>query len=259
MAGRFKQRGAALAETVVVLPMLLLVGLTTVQFAMIYEARATLNYAALMAARAGAVSGVRQEPVRRAFARAMVPLYSPDKNAQGRGSAYAQAYWESRTQTIFQVINPTREAFDDFGVQREGSSVRVVPNERLHLKTTQLGTQSGVNVQDANLLKVNIVYGYEMRMPFAGPIIARIVRWTVPSRGYERLRKLAMLSEGRLPIHATATVRMQSDAREDNSWLMTRAQVDQQLDETGDAPDAAQLPGRPGRRAWHSGPSGSDW
>ncbi|MEO1575025.1 MAG: TadE/TadG family type IV pilus assembly protein, partial [Pseudomonadota bacterium] len=65
-----RQRGAALAEIVVVLPMLLLVGLATVQFALIYEAKATLNYAALMAARAGSVSNLRQEPVRRAFSRA---------------------------------------------------------------------------------------------------------------------------------------------------------------------------------------------
>lgn len=254
-----RQRGAALAEIVVVLPMLLLVGLATVQFALIYEAKATLNYAALMAARAGAVSNLRQEPVRRAFSRAMVPLYSPDKHARGRGSAYAQAYLDSRTQTIFQVLNPTREAFEDFAVRRDGSNLNVIPNERLHLKSTRPGDISGVNIQDANLLKVNIVYGYEMKIPFAGPIIARIVMWTTPSRGYERIRKMAMLASGRLPIQATAIVRMQSDAREDNTWIMTRAQVDKQLRDTGEDPNSFLLPGRPSRRAWHSGPNGSDW
>lgn len=254
-----RQRGAALAEIVVVMPMLLLVGLTCVQFAFIYEAKATLNYAVLMAARAGAVSNLREEPVRRAFSRAMVPLYSPDKHAQGRGSAYAQAYLDSRTQTIFQVINPTREAFEDFAVQRDGSNLRVIPNERLHLASTRPGDQSGVNIQDANLLKINIVYGYEMRLPFAGPIIARIVGWTTPTRGYERIRKMAMLNAGRLPIQATAIVRMQSDAREDNNWIKTRAQVDKQLRDTGAEPSAWLLPGQPSRRAWRSGPSGSDW
>ncbi|MFK8017161.1 MAG: TadE/TadG family type IV pilus assembly protein, partial [Gammaproteobacteria bacterium] len=83
-AGARRQRGAAIAEIVVVLPMLLLVGLSTIQFALIYEAKATLNYAALMAARAGAVSEMQKDPMRRAFARAITPLYSPSKNAGSR-------------------------------------------------------------------------------------------------------------------------------------------------------------------------------
>ena len=253
------ERGAALAEIVVVLPMLLLVGLATIQFALIYEAKATLNYATLMAARAGAVSEMREEPIRRAFARALVPLYSPDKHAQGRGSAYAQAYLESRTHTVFQVLNPTREAFEDFGVRRVGTNVDVIPNERLHLQSTRPGDQSGVNIQDANLLKINVVHGYELDVPFAGPIIARIVGWSTPVRGYERIRKMDMLANGRLPIQASAIVRMQSAAREDNTWIKTRAQVDKQVRDTGIDPSFLTLPGQSTRRAWHSGPNGSDW
>jgi hypothetical protein len=253
------QRGAAITEMVIVLPMLLLVGLATIQFALIYEARATLNYAALMAARAGAVSELRQDPIRRAFSRAMVPLYSPRKSADGRTSAYARAYLDSRNHTIFQILNPTREAFSDFAEFKPGNSYRVIPNERLHLKSTSPGGQSGVNLQDANLLKLNVVYGYPLDVPFAGPIIARIVNWSNPFRGYERVKKSAMLADGRIPIQASVIVRMQSDAREGNNWVKSRLEVDRQLDDTGIDPPAYTLPGRESRRAWHSGPSGSDW
>ena len=51
---RIRQRGAAVTEMVVVLPALLLVGLGAIQWALIYEAKSTLNHAAMMAARAGA-------------------------------------------------------------------------------------------------------------------------------------------------------------------------------------------------------------
>lgn len=256
---RSRQRGAAIAEMVLVLPMLLLVGLSTIQFALIYEARATLNYAALMAARAGATSDLQEEAMRRAFARAMVPLYSPDKDAGGRATAYARAYLDARRQTIFQVLNPTTEAFADFAIQKPGENIRVIPNDRLHLKSTRAGAQSGVNIQDANLLKLNIVYGYELKVPFAGPIIARAVSWSNPFRGYERLRKGVMLETGRLPIQSNAMVRMQSDAREGNRWVKTRVQVDKQLADSKIQPSQFVLPGNDYRRAWHSGPNGSDW
>ena len=253
-----RQRGAAIAEIVVVLPMLLLVGLSTIQFALIYEAKASLNYATLMAARAGAVSELDKSSMQLAFARAISPLYSPKKSLDGRVLAFGQAYLDTQTHTIFQILNPTQEAFVDFAIRKPGTNFKVIPNERLHLASTDKGNRSGVNVQDANLLKLNVVYGYELKVPFAGQIITRIVSWTNPTRGYSRLRKQIMLGFDRLPIQATAIVRMQSDAKEGNSWVQKRDDVDAQLADTKKAPPSFLLPNE-NKRAWRSGPTGSGW
>ncbi|MFK8017501.1 MAG: hypothetical protein AB8G17_18905, partial [Gammaproteobacteria bacterium] len=176
-----------------------------------------------------------------------------------RGLAYASAYLDARTHTVFQILNPTEEAFRDFAIRKPGTNFKVIPNERLHLARTNRGSRSGVNVQDANLLKLNIVYGYDLKVPFAGPIITRIVGWSNLLRGYERTRKQIMLTAGRLPIQASAMVRMQSDAKEGNSWVKTRAEVDTQLADTKKRPSSFVLPGRPGKRAWRSGPNGQGW
>src|SRR5690606_41698647 len=69
--------GVAIVETIIVLPIVLVVILGAIQFALIYQAKATLNHAALQAARAGAVEHAHSEAIRRGLARGLVYLYSP--------------------------------------------------------------------------------------------------------------------------------------------------------------------------------------
>lgn len=246
------EHGAALTETLVILPALLLLALGAVQWARIYEAKATLNYAALMAARAGAVHHASTDAMRSALYRALVPLYSPDKTATGLARTYARVAADlAPGYAVLHILNPTAEAFSDFGVNRDGNVE--IPNDRLHLRSAALGARSGVNIQDANLLKLKVLYGHQLRVPFVGPVLTRLLSWITTEPV-----KQAMLRDGRLPILATAIVRMQSAARQAGS-VLARATVEQQLVQasTPSATPAGASPGStPARRPWQSGPSG---
>ena len=214
------QIGSALIETVVIMPILLLLALGAVQWSLIYEAKATVNYATFMAARAGAVDHANPTAIRKGLAKGMIPLFSPDKNVKGLVKTYATALIDVNAFSSIKILNPTREAFQDFGVLPKNSSVKEIPNLSLHVQSDNIGSQSGVNLQDANLLKLEIMYGYKLKVPFIGPVISTVTKWFTTDPV-----KLAMLADNRIPIHATTTVRMQSEAR-DNSLIQSRQQVD---------------------------------
>src|SRR5690349_3170617 len=127
--GRHGQRGVAIIETVIALPILLAVILGAIQFGLIYEAKATLNYATLQAARSGSVSHAELGAIRQGLARGIVPLYSPDSSLSGYASVLARANQDVSADARIRILNPTREAFDDFGQDVDGE--RELPNDHL--------------------------------------------------------------------------------------------------------------------------------
>lgn len=113
--GRRGCRGSSLVETLVALPVLLLVSLGAVQWALIYEAKANLEYAALMAARAGAVEHADADAIRKGLARGLLGLYSPPKNLAGAVRTLRTRVLPDVTDyTRIRILNPTVEAFDAF-------------------------------------------------------------------------------------------------------------------------------------------------
>ena len=203
--------GAAIIETAIALPVLLVVILGAIQFALIYEAKATLNHASLQAARAGSVANAEINAIRRGLARGLAPLYSPDSSVQGVVQTVGRINERLLADARVRILNPTREAFADFGEDVKGA--RELPNDRLQARSTTLGTRSGLNVQDANLLRVEITYGYELQVPLVNWFFSRIllaadrtgvVRWDA----FEQ----QLLRRTRLPVVATSTVRMQTPA-----------------------------------------------
>lgn len=260
---RAPQRGAAMTEMLIVFPILLLIALGSVQMAFIYEAKATLNHATFMAARAGAVNSANSQAMRRAFARGMLPLYSPPKDISlATGAKALLAYAEAQEVPIvapglpdaplgvtqMRIINPTRDAFDEYGENIDGE--RVIPNDRLQMRDSRAidASLSGVNIQDANLLKLRVMYGYELKIPFINRVLVRLARWRTTD-----ITKQVLLRRGRLPIVSTATVRMQSAAG-DNGLYMSREDVDKLL--ASDRPPVV-FGSEPGWRPWQSGPTGT--
>lgn len=212
--GAERSNGSALIETVVALPLLLLITLSTVQWGLIYQAKSSLEYAALMAARAGSVAHADIAAVRDGLARGLLPLYSPPKNAAGAlRTMTGRVLPDVERHTRIRILNPTVEAFDDFA-EINADGVAEIPNRDLHRRPTDPGPRSGMPIQDANLLKVEVLYGYRLEVPLVGALIARIARhWQ--RDGDAR----AMLADRRLPILASAVVRMQSAARENNFMI----------------------------------------
>lgn len=214
------QSGAAMVETIVALPVLLLLTLGGMQWAQVYEAKSTLNYAAFMAARAGAVNGAAIGPMEEALVQGMVPLYSPEKNAAGFEQKRILVQDELARFSRIKILNPTIEAFQDFGV---APSYQEIPNEQLHMLNTNIGPQSGVNIQDANLLKIEVMYGYQLKIPYISNAIVSLIKL----RSTDPLKK-ELLSKNRLPILATAMVRMQSRPVL-NDKVVSKVQVEKAL------------------------------
>ncbi|HEY5809432.1 MAG TPA: DUF6765 family protein, partial [Povalibacter sp.] len=204
------QHGSAIVETVIALPILLVVILGAIQFGLIYEAKATLNHASLQAARAGAVNNAQPEALRSGLASGLAPLYSPDSSLAGVASTVARINTELLTDARIRILNPTREAFEDFAEEVDG--VREIPNDRLHARSTTIGAQSGINIQDANILRVEITYGYELKVPLVNWFISRVLLGVRRGNATDAFGQ-QLLRRTRLPIVATATVRMQSPAR----------------------------------------------
>lgn len=203
-------RGMAIVESLIALPILLAVIFCIIQFALIYEAKATLNHAALLAARAGAVDHAQPSAITGALARGLVPLYSPDRSYAGYAATLGRVTAAVATDARIRILNPTQEAFADFSEEVDG--VREIPNERLHARSTAVGPRSGLNIQDANLLRVQITFGYELNVPMVNWFISRTLLAFRGRGGYDTFEQ-QLLRRTRLPIIATATVRMHTPAR----------------------------------------------
>jgi hypothetical protein len=68
--------GQAMIEFVIILPVMLLLVMGIIQFAMIYKAKITLNYATFQTVRAGSLNHTNTSDMNMAFASNMAPLYT---------------------------------------------------------------------------------------------------------------------------------------------------------------------------------------
>jgi hypothetical protein len=58
------------------------------------------------------------------------------------------------------------------------------PNDHLNLLSRDIGETSGVNIQDANLLKIKVTYGYRMYVPITNQFIATLLKVTDPENAH---------------------------------------------------------------------------
>lgn len=243
-----RMRGTSLTEMLIITPVFLMLTLGAFQYSLIYEAKSSLDYATFMAARAGATGHANQKIITMGLAKSIAPLYSPDAKVAGLLKTIAKARIDVGLYSKIKIINPTKEAFKDFGVKNKKNNKLEIPNEMLHLSSTSLGAKSKVNIQDANLLKLQVLYGYKLKVPFVNSVITKVSSWFTKDP-----TKLAYLKLNRLPILATATVRMQSSAW-DNSWVAKIADVDKAVSDS--AKPATPLVLSSLKRPWASGPTG---
>lgn len=199
-----------MAETVVAVPVLWLVIGLAIELAVLFETKAALNHAALQSARAGMVANSEPAALVNGLARGLLPLYSPAPGLAGAAETLAtEVLPDVLAFSRIRILNPTRAAFTDFGKVIDGD--RQIPNDELHRRSTSAGSTSGINIQDANLLKVEVTYGAETKVPGLGVLLTRIILQFNGAQldPFER----GLLEAGRLPVLSTATVRMQSPAK----------------------------------------------
>lgn len=210
-------KGMVFVESLVVMPLLLLLMLGIIQYTLIYVAKTSLDHATFMAARNAAIEQGSQQSLMHALTSSMLPPFSAGGESQK--SVYNKVRSELEQNSKINIVNPTWEAFQDHGVSVALKNIEI-PNDRLHVRDANIGHLSHVNVQDANLLKIHVVYGYPLKIPFVNHIIVKFVGLFMKKSQYK-----VYLAEQRLPILSTAIVRMQSRMRY-NSWVMTREEVD---------------------------------
>lgn len=166
------ERGQSSTEFLVVFPLLVMLVFSVIQFGLLYQARATLNHAALLAARAGAVHNGSQTSMRIALASGLTPLFASEPNMTDYTASLAKANLETAAisnLTKIDVLNPTSKAFQDFSRARlDGMTGRELPNDTLNYRSTTPGAQSALSVQDANILHVRISYCYRLIVPVVG-------------------------------------------------------------------------------------------
>jgi hypothetical protein len=217
-----KHAGQSLVEFVVGIFVLMLLILGAFQFALIYRAKATLDYATFQAAREGAVNHASISAIRGGLAAGLTPLYTVKPDADDLTKAYGRAMAAVRLPHIthIQIINPTKAAFNDFAVQDTYTGKKEIPNDNLAYRSTEVGKHSSMNVQDANILKIRVTYGYKLIVPLIKPIIlgAFKVFGKGPPVGKDGFQT-AMLNTGHLPLESQAIVRMQSPAFENSAMI----------------------------------------
>lgn len=207
-SARRRAAGQSMVELLIVAPVVFFLILMVIQLVLLYRMKATLDYAALMAARAGAVSGLDRGDMREAFAKGMMPLYTRKTGRAAIEGALIRTRADLLLHGRITVINPTRAAWDEFR-ERQYDGQYALPNDTLAFRSNAVG-RSGVNVQDANLLKVKVEYNAPLVVPFVGWVLGGRSRYleagTFESSPLNRLT-------GRLPIESYAIVRMQSPVR----------------------------------------------
>jgi hypothetical protein len=261
MRPRRRLGGVAGIETLLAMPILLLVGGGVLQFGLVHHARHALNHALIEAARAGSVANADPAAIREGLAAGLTPwLYGAGdlgEYATNRVRAAAQlAQDEALGLLRLEQLSPTDASFADWAEPARDAAglalpgVREIPNDDLVHRTRRppaggavtgdrhgepIGAASGQTLADANLLRLRLHYG----VPLSVPVIGRAVAWSMRAWhgcGPDAVLRLgavelgtpqgtggppwacAMLGNGstppRLPVSLSATLRMQSPARQ---------------------------------------------
>ena len=224
------------------------------QTGLAYHARSIVNYASFEAARAGSVAHAGLASMRLAFARAMTSYYGGGRDLAEIADSFAAAQLDLATALRIEIVSPTRESFDDYhspaAAQRLQTSARVLPSaqlgvlgcpaDRANCNADPASNRSGQTLADANLLKLRVTWGLPpaKQVPLAGRFFTWALRTLDPDDDDTFRRSL--VEAGRIPMVSQVTLRMQSDAIENDAIRpRTRAGGDSQ------APAATPLPGCP--------------
>jgi uncharacterized membrane protein (UPF0127 family) len=218
LSAQSRQRGATMVEFVVVGPVLTMLGLSLLQYGMLFFAKNQINHATFMAARAGAMGNARVATIEDAYLKALIPLYGggTDETQLRESLQKARLDLLGNGQLHIAMLNPTRESFDDWNdpaLQRTlGNGRRVIPNDNLPLKDPHdIGSRSGQNIHDANLIKLRVTHGYAPKVPLMGTIYNRYLRWMDNGTDADYT---GMVNAGRIPMVSHVTLHMHSDAIE---------------------------------------------
>lgn len=180
-----RQQGQSMTEFLLVFPFIILLVFGIIQFSLLYQVRSTLNYATMLAARAGALHNGDPEKMRAALATGLAPLFATETSLTNYAQAVVKANLETAAAsnlTTVTVLNPKRSAFTDFGRNRlDGMTGRELPVDTLNYRNPAPGSASQVSIQDANILHVRVSYCVRLIVPVLDRVIYAAVNALAPS------------------------------------------------------------------------------
>lgn len=208
------QRGVALVEFyVVALFALLPLCLGGLQLALLMAENHHLDHAAFLAARQASMAQGDLDTARRTLARAATVLHVDTSTeldagnaAQRVARAYAAAWADQARFSRVRLLAPDAAAQADFAILRGG--VRVIPNDSLEYRSASLGRRSGISLQQANLLRLEVQWCRPLIVPFARQLLLGILR----SIDRDPWRQTCY-AQDRVPIRSEGSSPMQSDFR----------------------------------------------
>lgn len=191
VACRQRYRGAALVEWLVGVPVVLMIGLLCVQWALVWQARHAAEYAALMAARSAATHKGDASALESGLAEGLGPWWGlalgPERVQ--RLNEGLQAGWLS-----WERVWPPPTVFEDFAQPALDAYGRIVrgerelPNDNLRFRSDAAGARSGVNVQEANRIAVQLTIGVPLHVPLASSLIVRTMQMVDKCSSTRRLQ-----------------------------------------------------------------------
>jgi hypothetical protein len=251
------QRGVSMIEFAIMAPFAFLFVLLIIQFGFVFIAKLNVNHATFMAARHAATQAESDDllctglsgnkyagtkaRIKCSVQKGLIPFYqdSTDTNSSTRiGKAFAAARLETTFNPsvagvgFLQVerLSPPASAFSTssgFGLTDKDGR-RYIPNDNLEWRSKDI--RNNMTIQDANLLKIKVKYGYELKVPLMKTLIKNIMcaggeginafggdvkPWQAidGSGGFgEDCRNF--YRHGRIPLVSYATVHMQANVYE---------------------------------------------
>jgi hypothetical protein len=169
-AVRPRSSGQAMVELLIIFPTLLMLVLGAFQFALIYQAKSTLNYETFMAARQGALKNGKMTSIKDGLAGGMTPLFATEKDDYGnffKARVIAAVEVFNPLNTRIDILNPTAAAYNAHKADSETGTE--IPNDNLMYRPVTV--KGGMSVQDANLLTIQVTYCTRLIVPFVNRVI----------------------------------------------------------------------------------------
>ncbi len=219
-----------MVEFAIISPLAIMFVLGIIQLGLMYTAKEVVNQAAFLGARAGAVQHAQIDKIKDAVTVGLIPFYQDTTTSSAFARLLAAknaAQSATRCSDLgpcplaIEVLNPTPQAFEAFGITSKAvPNQTFIPNDNLEYRQ---GTAGGLSIQDANVLKIKVTYGYELKVPLMKTVIKAIMcgfdsgidafgrgKTTVLDTGDNNCADY--YSQGLVPIVTYATVQMQTPA-----------------------------------------------
>ena len=172
-----------MVETVIVFPIMMLIGMGIVHLGLIYQAKTNLEYASFMGARQAASTEMASLPDDidadtcdglceiKMTVRCRMAAFDPLPSGVTCDGNDLPATELAKVE--IQIIRPAVPEFDDWGEMAAGTPCSYpqngcyIPNENLLAQDpTITGGSSGTNIQDANIMTISVRYLVDTKVPF---------------------------------------------------------------------------------------------